>query len=207
MTSNDPYEILGVSKNATPDEINAAYKKKAKSSHPDQGGSAEKFTRIKQASMVLLDPKKRKRFDEDGFAEDDKPDNLTSTAMQRVVNFFINTINASMDGRGVDLNQLDLVAGANLFFDQEISSIKNNIANVKKQITQFEKAAKRIKSKRKNDMIKVMLNHHCQGLRKVVDANEQEVAVLSLAKDVLKDYSFEQEQDTYTYTLIRGFYR
>ena len=193
MTSDNPYDILGLDGNATPDEIKAAYKKKAKKAHPDQGGSSDKFTRIKQASLVLLDPTRRKRFDEDGFVEDDKPDNLTSTAMERIAGFFVNTINASMDGRGIDLNQLDIVAGADAYFEQELASIRNNIMKVQAQIRQFEKASNRLKSKRKNDIIKAMLNNHTKSLKKLVAANEGELRVLSLSKEILKDYTFEAE--------------
>jgi curved DNA-binding protein CbpA len=57
VPTNNPYDILGIKPDATDDDINTAYKAKAKQTHPDQGGDAEEFTRVKQASMVLLDPK------------------------------------------------------------------------------------------------------------------------------------------------------
>ena len=54
------YEILGVSKTATHDEIRKAYRKKAVKLHPDKGGSEEAFQELQQAYEVLSDDDKRK---------------------------------------------------------------------------------------------------------------------------------------------------
>jgi len=44
--SKDYYKILGVEKNATPDEIKRAYRKLAHQYHPDKGGDPEKFKEV-----------------------------------------------------------------------------------------------------------------------------------------------------------------
>ncbi len=63
----DPYQILGVSKNATDKEIQAAYRKLAKQYHPDlnPGNKAaeEKFKEVTAAQELLSNPEKRKRYD------------------------------------------------------------------------------------------------------------------------------------------------
>ena len=63
----DPYEILGVSRTATADEIKSAYRKLAKKHHPDLGGDPEKFKEINQAHDTLSDPNKKTQFDYGGF--------------------------------------------------------------------------------------------------------------------------------------------
>ena len=60
------YEILGVSKTATHDEIRKAYRKKAVKLHPDKGGSEEAFQELQQAYEVLSDDDKRKVYDKYG---------------------------------------------------------------------------------------------------------------------------------------------
>ncbi len=61
------YEILGVSKTASQDEIKSAYRKLAKQYHPDfhpgDAAAAEKFKEINEANAVLSDPDKRKQYD------------------------------------------------------------------------------------------------------------------------------------------------
>jgi len=66
MADKDYYDILGVSRTATADEIKKAFRKQARKHHPDAGGSEAKFKEINEAYEVLSDEEKRKQYDSYG---------------------------------------------------------------------------------------------------------------------------------------------
>jgi len=70
MEYQDYYEILGVPRTATPEEIRSAFRKKAREYHPDVAKDkvkgAEKFKEVNEAYEVLSDPAKRTKYDQMG---------------------------------------------------------------------------------------------------------------------------------------------
>jgi molecular chaperone DnaJ len=73
-TKKDYYEILGVKKSASAEDIRKAFRKLARKYHPDVNpgdkGAEEKFKALSEANDVLSDPKKRKIYDQVGFYSD-----------------------------------------------------------------------------------------------------------------------------------------
>jgi molecular chaperone DnaJ len=73
MAKRDYYEILGVERDASPEEVKRAYRRKAKELHPDRNPedrkrAEEKFRQIAEAYEVLSDPDKRAQYDRYGHA-------------------------------------------------------------------------------------------------------------------------------------------
>ncbi len=73
MAKRDYYEVLGVPKAASPDEVKSAYRKLARQYHPDVAkedpkAAEAKFKEISEAYEVLADPQKRRDYDQRGFA-------------------------------------------------------------------------------------------------------------------------------------------
>ena len=75
-TKRDYYEVLGVSKNATDEEIKSAFRKKAKEYHPDINKSPdapEKFKEAQEAYACLSDKDNRAKYDQFGHAAFENP--------------------------------------------------------------------------------------------------------------------------------------
>eukprot|EP01016_Furgasonia_blochmanni_P016152 TRINITY_DN1918_c0_g1_i5.p1 TRINITY_DN1918_c0_g1~~TRINITY_DN1918_c0_g1_i5.p1 ORF type:complete len:494 (-),score=187.62 TRINITY_DN1918_c0_g1_i5:221-1702(-) len=61
------YDLLGLGKEATPDEVKKAFRKKAVTMHPDKGGDSEKFAELNEAYEILSNAEKREMYDKYGL--------------------------------------------------------------------------------------------------------------------------------------------
>lgn len=74
MAVKDPYAVLGVSRDASADEIKSAYRRLARQHHPDVNpndpGAEARFKEIGEAYSILSDPERRQRFDQFGTTDE-----------------------------------------------------------------------------------------------------------------------------------------
>lgn len=76
QTTSSFYDLLGVSRTASTQDIASAFRERARTTHPDKGGDPATFLRLKQARDVLCDPQKRAAYDragEEGVNDVDTP--------------------------------------------------------------------------------------------------------------------------------------
>lgn len=179
------YDVLGVDKNASQDDIKKAYHKKGKKAHTDKGGEHSEMTEINNAYAVLKIPSKREFYDRTGEENDTPFDKKFHGFIQEVfVQAIVNTAG--------DIESEDLISLFKQKIDDFICHNEQQREGVSGQIDKLNKIIARCKSKKQN-MINVVLEGNIQGLRAKVAHLDDMTSFLKLAYDHLKDYTYEFE--------------
>lgn len=151
MAKRDYYEVLGVSKGATEEEIKKAYRKVAMANHPDthpnDKEAEERFKEASEAYEVLSDAKKRSAYDQFGFAGVDGMAGGAAGGYQNVYRDFSDIFGSSgfgdifgsffgggMGGRGQRDSRQRAMQGQSLRYDIEID-FKDALFGCKKEIS------------------------------------------------------------------------
>lgn len=135
MTQRDYYEILGVAKNATSDDLKQAFRRLARQYHPDVNNSSdaeERFKEINEAYAVLSDADKRAAYDRFGHAgvrgAGGAPDfNVDFSDFADIFGEFFGFGRASRQSRNVPRRGADLQYRVDLTFEEAIFGVEKEI--------------------------------------------------------------------------------
>ncbi len=183
--SKNLYDILGVDKNATAEEIKEAFRNSAKDNHPDVGGSAEKMAEANHAYSVLINPQKRERYDSTGEDYDIPFDERFSA--------FVNEVFMSIVEQAEDVDHYDLIEEFKNKTDQIENNIIKNKREYEKKLTKFNKVAKRIKTS-KRDYISNVLQAQIDDFKKKIKACESDFQFIKSCKEILEGYNYEFDE-------------
>jgi len=138
----DPYQELGVPRDASPEDVRRAYRKRRTKAHPDKGGSKEEFHAIQKSYEILSDAERRKRFDQTGDAETPVSD-PRELAMRDIAAMFLQLVNSS------DVDHTNIVELVKQNIELGVRERQGKITQIKTGIEKRERALKRIKRKTK----------------------------------------------------------
>lgn len=185
----DLYKVLDVDKEASDSEIKKAYRKKARTTHPDQGGSEDEFIEVNKAYLVLIDPKKRTEYDTRGFVEDDL-DMTTKMA----VSFITQQVSSLLDRP--DILFLDMFEALHRITNQALKDGVFARQRLLKKEKQYKKILSKIKNKGENDFVENVIRKAIESISSSVEQTLMFEKVYRLVEVLLKDYSFEVEQNS-----------
>jgi DnaJ domain len=186
----DLYRILGVERGAAREEIHRAYRRMAKVSHPDSGGSVSAFGELATAYAVLSNPGCRERYDRTGQVEPPRPDNEDAGAVEVIAQKLGLIIHAEQDLIGLDIR--DLIEGA---IQEDITQRRSNIKSQRRAIERAARLRSRIKRKSngQDNMLARVLDWHESSTRIQIVKNEAAVSSMERALEILADYSFTED--------------
>ena len=185
----DLYRILGIGRGAARDEIHKAYRRKAKASHPDSGGSVGAFGELATAYAVLSNPNCRERYDQTGEVEVPRPNNFDASAVEVIAQKLGLIIHAERDMTGMDIGALIEAA-----IREDMAERRATIASQRRAIERAARLRLRIQRKAKGDnMLARVLDWHESSTRLQIDKNEAAVASMERALEILKDYAFTDD--------------
>ena len=129
MASRDLYSVLGVSREANPDEIKRAYRKLARKHHPDrnQGDkqSEERFKEVQEAYDTLSDPEKRKQYDAGGMFSGFGPQGFSGGGFTSDLGDIFSTVFGRRGGaRQAPVQGRDLETEVQLSFEQAVDGVE-----------------------------------------------------------------------------------
>lgn len=164
------------------------------SAHPDKGGKAAEFEKINRSKLVLLDPKRRDKYDRTGEIDEDAPDNAISAPLGIILAFFQKVCAGNAQGQIVDPCSIDLIDTARKQFHDTISKIEGEKRQISKMAKSMERIAARIKVKKgKDDLLVRSVKIQAGQLAAQLSLADQKIKAHKDAIAMLGDYSFNPE--------------
>ncbi len=185
----DPYKLLGVPRDADGAAIKSAYRSKAKSSHPDTGGDVDAFAKLTTSYELLLDPVRRKIFDDTGFDPQltDAKDLEGLLVLDTLVNDII------LDERAP--GSFDPVAAMRRKLTDKVVNTRFHILELERHRGRIRNHLDRIGRRPESDVLGRMLTARCDAIADAIGKAEGEIKVIEQAYAMLEGYSYEMEAE------------
>jgi curved DNA-binding protein CbpA len=143
MNPGELYTRLGLQPDATPPQIRRAYRRAAKTAHPDAGGSPAQWAAILEAYETLMDERRRRIYDETGEVEPGAVDNHYA-ALLMIITGAMDEIAAQSGQSAPPFDQIDWVGSLRALLRTKIQQIRQGIGPLGRRAEEWDAVAKRI---------------------------------------------------------------
>ncbi len=187
------YQRLGVRRNARPETIKKAFRRLAKTAHPDVGGNRVEFDRLHQAYAVLMDADLRAKYDLTGEINPQAADNAAAKILSMVVWAFDCVVDQVVD-QGADVAKQDIIDLMRQALNAKIKEgEKVRRANDKKR-GQYQKLVGRFKVRRgEPNRLQEIAQAKIAGVDELLARLSREETDARNALEFLDAYSFDQD--------------
>lgn len=182
------YDVLGINKDATKEEIKKAHRNGVKKNHPDKGGDAEVFQQIQLAYDVLGDEQRRDKYDTTG--ETDKPRDVFAEMFASFIDSLVSQLETSKT------DNIDLIELGNAMLEQELVELTRKQQIVNRSLALLEKALGRMDSKKGNTLMQDITRGKIKSSILQLTKLEEGITFYKRAMEELQEfiYTFEQEE-------------
>lgn len=169
----DLYSILGITRDATLADIKRAFRKAVKHHHPDKGGDAEQFRRVAHAYEILINPDKRKIYDDTGDSGlADSWDTMVSDNLSAVM------------FAAVEEGASDLIAYVTEVITESKKSMAESVARIGKKLARIKKGRDRL-SRVDGATTDPVLSYIDQKMEELVRSSDKAATSIRLAEAML----------------------
>ena len=186
----DLYGMLGINKDATNKQINAAYRKVVQSYHPDnpKGGDADKFAEITRARDVLINPERRAVYDEFGAIEDGG-DNNNALVLQETTKTVFDVI-TTLAQSGYNLLECNILEEATNALISSIEREETKLIQYDKMLQEAEHIKSHIENKTGTNVISAALETQITAIRNGKRMCQKSYQLKNKALVVLQEHSW-----------------
>jgi curved DNA-binding protein CbpA len=183
----DPYATLGIARDADAEAVKTAYRKVAKSVHPDSGGDTEQFGKLQACYDLLKDPVRRKVFDDTGYDPQlaDPRDLKGLMMLETLVNDMI------LDER--EPGSFDPVAAMRRRLSDDIVKSRFHILELERHRSRIRKHMDRLGRRPEADVLGSMLRARSQSIAEAIKGAEAQIEAIEQAYTMLQGYGYELE--------------
>lgn len=198
----DPYEELGVEKDAKAEKIKRAYRKRAMETHADRGGNDEAFKRVHSSWLILSDAERRRKYDETGEAGDPPIDN-GGAAIAGCIAQILGGIMQHFIQREQEPTEQDLAKNLQESLKLTIKGVRDNAEAMDKAAAKMEKALGRF-SGPGHELVESILAAQVADLRRQRDGQVSQRKVLEDALEAVKGCQFRSDARRTVFSRDRG---
>ena len=181
----DPYDILGVERDADEAQLKAAYRKLAKVAHPDSGGDSQAFDNLQKAYALLLDPVRRKVYDDTGY----DVEFADAAELQALVMIEKLVTDAVLDERAP--GSFDPVAVMQDSLSEELRKARFSKSELERHASRIGLHLERLAKESGRDVLAHMFRARIEAIGKAVAETEAKIKATERAADMLSGYVYD----------------
>lgn len=182
------YDILGVKKNASKDEIKQAYRDKSKENHPDKNGDPEKMAEVNHAKDILINPISRRRYDETGS------DKNAPAFEQRFAAQMDSLLMQIVSNPDADVKTMDIISIMKDSVKEGLKGLQDRKKEVNKSLNTLHIIKKKTKSKGDNTIISV-IDGNIENLNITLATISEDIEFTKKCIAALKDYTYDFDKE------------